>query len=110
MNLPISTKTLVLRPFRAGDLDALVAYRNDLDIARFQYWEGISLDEAVAFVRRNADSSPGGRESGSKSPSRWARTIPGLAILGSCCVMTARRPNWGSLSQRDTRVAAWHER
>ena len=57
MNLPISTETLVLRSFRAADLDAFLAYRNDPDVARFQYWEGITLDEAVAFVRKNASSS-----------------------------------------------------
>jgi len=59
MNLPISTETLVLRSFRAGDLDAFLAYRNDPDVARFQYWGGFSLDEAVAFVRKNAASSLG---------------------------------------------------
>jgi RimJ/RimL family protein N-acetyltransferase len=59
MNLPISTRTLLLRPFRASDLDALLAYRNDPDVARFQYWEGMSPDEAVAFLRKNADSSLG---------------------------------------------------
>lgn len=57
MNLPISTETLVLRSFRARDLDAFLAYRNDPHVARFQYWDGISLDEAVAFLRKNTDSS-----------------------------------------------------
>src|SRR5262245_11092229 len=59
MNLPIATETLMLRSFRASDLDAFLAYRNDPDVARFQYWEGISVDEAVVFLRKNTDSSLG---------------------------------------------------
>ena len=64
MSLPISTETLVLRPFRDTDLDAFLAYRNDPNVARLQYWEGISLDEAVLFMRRNSSSSLG-------TPGQW---------------------------------------
>jgi len=59
MNLPISTESLVLRSFRDTDLDAFLAYRNDPEVARFQYWEGMSLDEAVLFLRKNSSSSLG---------------------------------------------------
>jgi len=64
MNLPVSTERLVLRSFRDADLDAFLAYRNDPDVARFQYWESISLDEAVLFMRKNTGSSLG-------TPGRW---------------------------------------
>lgn len=59
MNLPISTEKLVLRSFRYADLDELLAYRNDPDVARFQSWEGISRDTAAAFLRRNTQFSLG---------------------------------------------------
>jgi RimJ/RimL family protein N-acetyltransferase len=59
MSLPISTQKLVLRSFRDADLEEFLAYRNDPDVARFQYWEGISRDEAVAFLRKNTGSSLG---------------------------------------------------
>ena len=58
MNLPISTRKLVLRAFREADLDDFLAYRNDPDVARFQDWEVISHEAAVAFLRKNAQSSP----------------------------------------------------
>jgi RimJ/RimL family protein N-acetyltransferase len=57
MNLPISTKTLVLRLFRDSDLGAFLAYRNDPDVARFQYWEGMSPEEAVTFLNQNMSFS-----------------------------------------------------
>lgn len=59
MNLPISTQKLVLRAFRETDLDEFLAYRNDPDVARFQDWEGISHEAAVALLRRNAQPSVG---------------------------------------------------
>jgi RimJ/RimL family protein N-acetyltransferase len=58
-NLPIATSRLVLRFLRDGDLGDFLAYRNDPDVARFQYWEGASPDEAMAFIRENAGSSLG---------------------------------------------------
>ena len=64
MNLPISTETLVLRSFRDTDLDAFLAYRNDPDVARFQYWDGVSHDEAVLFMRKNSSFSLG-------TPGQW---------------------------------------
>jgi RimJ/RimL family protein N-acetyltransferase len=59
MNLPIPTQELVLRAFRDDDLDEFLAYRNDPEVARFQDWEGISREAALAFLRRNAQSSLG---------------------------------------------------
>ena len=54
----------MLRPLRDGDLDDFLAYRNDPDVARFQYWEGVTPDEAIAFIRRNTGSSFG-------KPGQW---------------------------------------
>jgi RimJ/RimL family protein N-acetyltransferase len=49
----------VLRALRDDDLDDFLAYRNDPDVSRFQYWEGASPAEALAFIRSNAGSSLG---------------------------------------------------
>jgi len=53
-HLPIAeifTARLLLRPFRVGDLPALVAYRRDPDVARYQDWDaGYSLADAERFL------------------------------------------------------------
>lgn len=79
MNVPISTERLVLRSFRDADLDEFLAYRNDPDVARFQSWERISHDGAVAFLRGNTQSSLG-------TPGRWQQIAialrPGDHLIG----------------------------
>jgi len=48
----IQTDRLRLRPFRADDLEAFVAYRSDPEIARYQSWEcPYPADAAQAFLR-----------------------------------------------------------
>ena len=42
---PIVTERLVLRPFAAGDLDALHAIQSRPDVTRYLYWEPRSRDE-----------------------------------------------------------------
>ncbi len=65
VSLPIVTERLVLRPLRDEDLDALVAYRNDPEVARYQDWEEISRDDALSLVHaHDADRSLG-------APGRW---------------------------------------
>ena len=64
VSLPIVTERLVLRPFRDEDLDALVAYRNDAEVARYQDWDGISREDALAMVRSQRQTSLG-------APGRW---------------------------------------
>jgi RimJ/RimL family protein N-acetyltransferase len=44
---PIRTARLTLRPFAAGDLDALYAYQSDPDVLRYMYWEVRSRDEVA---------------------------------------------------------------
>lgn len=47
----IVTARLTLRPFRAADLPAFVAYRSAADVARYQSWDtGYSLADAEAFL------------------------------------------------------------
>ena len=47
----IVTERLILRPFRAGDLQAFVAYRREADVARYQDWDaGYSIADAERFL------------------------------------------------------------
>ncbi len=49
--LPIHTDRLTLRPMIAADAEALAAYRNDEDIARYQEWNlPFTPDDARRFV------------------------------------------------------------
>jgi RimJ/RimL family protein N-acetyltransferase len=72
MSLPIATAGLVLRPFRDADLDALVAYRNDPEVARYQDWEETSRGDAMALVRAHTQTALG-------APGRWQQIAIGLA-------------------------------
>ena len=78
-SLPIATSGLVLRPFREADLDALIAYRNDPEVARYQEWEGISRDDALALVRAHTRDCLG-------TPGRWQQIAitlaPGGELIG----------------------------
>jgi aminoglycoside 6'-N-acetyltransferase len=62
--LPLRTERLLLRRFRPDDLPALLAYRNDADLARFQGWNfPLSEGEARSFIAQNAVAplvEPGG--------------------------------------------------
>jgi RimJ/RimL family protein N-acetyltransferase len=79
VTLPIETRRLVLRPFREADLDEFVAYRNDPDLARFQSWDGISPQAAMAFLRANSVRCLG-------TPGQWQQIAialgPGERLIG----------------------------
>ncbi len=47
----IVTQRLVVRPFRADDLEAFVAYRSDPEVARYQSWDSpYSMADAESFL------------------------------------------------------------
>jgi RimJ/RimL family protein N-acetyltransferase len=79
LSLPIATAGLVLRPFRDADLDALIAYRNDPEVARYQEWEGISRDGGLALVRAHTQDCLG-------IPGQWQQIAitlaPGGELIG----------------------------
>lgn len=54
----LHTPRLVLRRFRAHDLNALVAYRNDPENARYQSWSALSEDRARAWIRDESNAEP----------------------------------------------------
>lgn len=53
---PLSARQIVLRPFRVEDADAVVAACADPAIVRFTFMkEGLTRDEAVAWIQRAKD-------------------------------------------------------
>jgi RimJ/RimL family protein N-acetyltransferase len=53
------TPRLALVRLDRSDVDALVAYRNDPEVARYQSWDGMTLGEATELVDRQALRVPG---------------------------------------------------
>jgi RimJ/RimL family protein N-acetyltransferase len=52
----IVTERLLLRPFRADDLPAFVAYRSDPEVARYQSWDPTySMADAERFLASQQD-------------------------------------------------------
>jgi RimJ/RimL family protein N-acetyltransferase len=49
--LPVFTERLILRRLQEKDIEALIAYRSDPEIARYQNWTEISEAEARTLVR-----------------------------------------------------------
>ena len=47
----LETERLLLRPFRAGDIDALFAIQSRPDVARYLYWGPRSRDEVRAALK-----------------------------------------------------------
>lgn len=60
----LGTGRLVIRRFRAKDIDAFAAYRADPDVARFQSWDAYERAQAESLVADMATIHPG-------LPGRW---------------------------------------
>jgi RimJ/RimL family protein N-acetyltransferase len=54
---PVVTRRLVLRPFEAGDLDALFDLYRRPDVVRYLYWGARSLEEAREDLQRRITQS-----------------------------------------------------
>ena len=85
----LETPRLLLRRFRAGDVDAFAAYRSDPEVARYQGWEApYSRAEAERFVASMAQSAPG-------RPGTWFQFAvtprPDGPLVGDCALRTSRR-------------------
>jgi len=50
MQLPINTDRLVLRYFDESDTIALLDYRSEPEVARYQLWEPFTMSDAVKFI------------------------------------------------------------
>jgi RimJ/RimL family protein N-acetyltransferase len=92
----IVTERLSLRPFRADDLPAFVAYRSAPEVARYQAWDATySMDDAERFL-----ASPEGLVFG--QPGEWVQLAvtdrASGALCGDCAVRVATdQPNTAEL-------------
>jgi RimJ/RimL family protein N-acetyltransferase len=77
--LPLESPRLVLRRFVAADVPALVAYRNDPEVARYQSWEAFGVEEAAAIVDNEREPL---------TPGEWFQIAFALrgsgALVGDC--------------------------
>ena len=55
----IESERLYLRPFGHGDAEAVWAYRSLAEVARYQYWEPYTPEDARSFIERYAGQVPG---------------------------------------------------
>src|SRR5690349_18887228 len=55
----LESERLRLRRMEARDLPAMLAYRNDPEVARYQGWESFSADEAEAMLSQQSALEPG---------------------------------------------------
>lgn len=53
VNQELHTSRLILRPIRESDAEAVYSYRSLPAIARYQYWEPYTREDAEIFVRKN---------------------------------------------------------
>ncbi|HZC06872.1 MAG TPA: GNAT family protein [Ktedonobacterales bacterium] len=77
----LETTRLRLRRFRDDDLEPFMAYRNDLEVARYQSWEGISLVEAHAFIEAQRETPLGVPGEGAQIAIELKETG---ALIGDC--------------------------
>ncbi len=75
---PLRSARLVLRRLEHRDVDAFTAYRNDPEVARYQSWDGMTSDEADAFIRDQHTVVPG-------QPGRWVQYAIELEATGALC-------------------------
>ena len=81
----IVTERLVLRPFRAEDLAAFVAYRSDPDVARHQSWDtSYSMADAERFLASQRDVALG-------APGEWVQIAAVDRRSGELCGDCAAR-------------------
>ncbi len=93
--LRLTMPRLILRPFAATDLAPFMAYRNDPVVARYQSWEGMTEDQARAFIRAQQVARPG-------TPGQWLqialeRRDTGV-LIGDCALkVDAQEPRQAEL-------------
>ena len=85
----LRTARLVLRPLTAADIPAIVGYRDDPEVARYQSWERYSEADARALVDSVADATPG-------APGwfQWGIERDGI-LLGDCGLKICDDPRLG---------------
>ncbi len=93
---PIPTARLLLRPFVAGDLDALHAIQSRPDVARFLYWGPRSKDEVrEALAKRLAPAPP--QADGDSMVLAVVRRDTGAVIGDVLLVLTSQEHRQGEI-------------
>jgi len=79
----LTSPRLILRRFRAGDIEAFVRYRADPAIARFQSWENFTAADGAAFFAAMSRQHP-------DTPGEWFQFAIELtatgAMIGDCAL------------------------
>ena len=97
----IVTERLELRPFRAGDLPAFVAYRSDPSVARFQSWDTtFSLADAERFLAEQHVSFG--------APGEWVQLAAVDRVSGALCGDCAVRVE-GRMAELGVTFAPGHQ-
>lgn len=71
----LTSPRLILRRFRADDLDSFVAYRADPEVARFQSWENFTTGDGCRFIDEMATLHP-------DMPGQWFQIAIELKATG----------------------------
>lgn len=80
----VETPRLVLRRLRAEDLDALVAYRSDPEVARYQSWSDYDAERGQKLIE-----SMQGRQPGEPGWFQFAIALKDTdALIGDCALRT----------------------
>jgi RimJ/RimL family protein N-acetyltransferase len=84
--LTITTPRLLLRPLRTSDADAVLAYRSDPFIMRYQTWHPADLREIRDCIREQSGCIPG-------MPGMWYQlaiiALDSNELLGDCGVQVS---------------------
>lgn len=81
----LETERLILRPLKDTDLETILAYRNDPDVARFQGWDiPYSREKAIKWVinpEETIPTDPGGRFTAALELKSTGEMVGDLGIL-----------------------------
>lgn len=55
----LDTGRTILRAIEEADLEDFLYYRSNADVARYQYWETFSRDQALEYIKKYGHSEPG---------------------------------------------------
>lgn len=89
----VETPRLVLRRLRAEDLDALVAYRSDPEVSRYQSWSDYDAKRGRSLIE-----SMQGRQPGEPGWFQFAIALKDTdALVGDCALRTDEDPRLGEI-------------
>lgn len=57
--MKIESERFILRTLRETDLEDFLSCRSDENVARYQYWEPYTREQAIKYISKHKDSKPG---------------------------------------------------